>query len=519
MARWDDAWLRRLASILVDLPFREPTERRAVRRALASDPVAFAVIYLGKHITAADGSITLAAVHRAWARTAEERIAERSPEPGVDRLVEVAPRETGKTTWWFLIIPLWAAANRHTRFFAAFAAAASQAEGHLATLKGELDTNPLLRNDYPELCLPLRRATGALVADRQGMLHMMGGMVFAARGIDSSVLGLKVRERRPDLIVLDDIEPDEASYSPELARKRLGTLRDAILPLNVYAFVALVGTVTMPGSAVHQAVQHAAGTRESEWVAEDHWTVRHHQAIVRDADGAERSLWERKWPIAWLQSIRHTRSYAKNYANDPMGREGQYWRGEDFRYGQLAGVTRVGLWVDPAVTTGERSDFTGLAIVEWVPPARTDADQALRRRDPGQCLVSYVREVKLTGRPLRKFVLALLAERQDVRLVTVETNQGGDLWREVFDDFPVRVRTHHATLPKEVRFAQALEYYQGGLVTHTQHWPDMELEAVSWPLVPHDDGLDATVAGVRHFLAPPDDGKIQVRRTTGTIAR
>ena len=63
----------------------------------------------------------------------------------------------------------------------------------------------------------------------------------------------------PDLLILDDIEPHEARYSAALAANRLATLREAILPLNIYAHVILVGTVTMQGSIVHQIVRYSRG--------------------------------------------------------------------------------------------------------------------------------------------------------------------------------------------------------------------------------------------------------------------
>jgi hypothetical protein len=42
--------------------------------------------------------------------------------------------------------------------------------------------------------------------------------------MDSSNLGLKVGDARPDLLILDDIEPHEARYSAGLKAKRLDTL-------------------------------------------------------------------------------------------------------------------------------------------------------------------------------------------------------------------------------------------------------------------------------------------------------
>lgn len=46
------------------------------------------------------------------------------------------------------------------------------------------------------------------------------GLSFAARGIDAASLGMKVGEKRPDLLILDDIEPDESSYSAYQTRIR-----------------------------------------------------------------------------------------------------------------------------------------------------------------------------------------------------------------------------------------------------------------------------------------------------------
>src|SRR3546814_3895779 len=50
--------------------------------------------------------------------------------------------------------------------------------------------------------------------------------------------------------ILDDIEPDESNYSQYQMRKRLTTIIDTVLAMNERAHVALIGTVTMPGSIV-----------------------------------------------------------------------------------------------------------------------------------------------------------------------------------------------------------------------------------------------------------------------------
>jgi phage terminase large subunit-like protein len=510
MARWDDAWHQRLAAEIAELPFRKPHERTAIRRALATDPVAFAVIYLHRHLKAPDGTISFSEVHYEWARLAEGWRA--ALEPQANRHAFIAPRETGKSTWWFLILPLWSACNGLVRFAVAFAHADAQATGHLSTFKHELDNNALLRADFPDLCLPARRHSGTTLADRQGMLHTADGFVFAARGIDSASLGLKVGEQRPDLIILDDVEPDEANYSPRMAEKRLGTVTDAIMPLNVRARMVIVGTVTMPGSIVHQLVRVARGEDEPElkWIADEKITPHHHQPIVTDPDGAERSIWPQKWTLQWLNSIRHTRSFAKNYANDPLGLDGGFWVMEDFRYGPLDPPgTRWILQLDPAVTTKGTSDYTGWAVVAHRP--RTAAF-------PAACEVVDAGRVKLAGEALRLWTLRKLVEHERIRAVRVEVNQGGDLWYTVLHGLPVKVLVHHSTEPKDVRFSYALDFYQrgGGLVRHRERLRAAEEEMVAFPRAPHDDVADAVCSGILFFLRPTP--KVRQDKRTETYA-
>lgn len=497
VGRWGPDWHRTLNEILCDdsVPL---AHRGAVRRELARDPVAFALIYLSHHLKDHRGRVTFSEVHYEWARIAE-RWAKRDLEPQEVRDAIVAPRETGKSTWFFLILPMWAAANGHIRFAMVFAHADAQARGHLQSFKRELDHNPALRADYPDLCEPARKpSSGTTVADRQGMLHTKSGFTFAAKGIDSATLGAKVDEVRPDLIGFDDVEPPESDYSPDRAQKRLSTITDAMLPLNIRARVFFVGTVTMPGSIMHQLVKSAAGTLEpgeGQWITDEKITAHHYRPIVTDEDGTERSVWPEKWALDWLLSMRHTRSYAKNYDNDPLGMDGDYWTRDDFRYGTLgADATRWLLQIDPAVTTKGTSDYTGWAVVAYSPHRRAVE------------VVAAGRWKVAPGEAMRALVLRKLAEHERIRAVRVEVNQGGDVWHTVMHGLPYPLLVHHSTESKEVRFAYALDYYQrgGGMVLHRSREAVRlaEEEMVSFPRAPYDDVADAVVSGVLFFLRP-----------------
>lgn len=459
------------------------------RRVTADDPMLFALLYLRHHLKDGKGTITLSEVHLEWAESAKTWTAN-DAEPYADRRAEVAPREMGKSTWHFLILPMWGAAHGHIRFAAAFADTGTQAETHLASFKAELDNNTMIRADFPDLVVPKTRGRGTVEADRVSLYHARSGFVFAAAGMDSSNLGLKVGNIRPDLIILDDMEPHEARYSAGLAAKRLDTLTSAILPLNIYAHVIAVGTVTMVGSIMHQLVQATKPDAAVEqWVADERFTARHWLPILTNDDGSERSVWPGKWSLGFLKSIRHTRQYAKNYLNDPLGADGDYWSMDDIRKAAiLAGVTRVLISLDPAVTTKASSDYTGVAVVGWSPSL-------------GKCIVLACWQVKLDGAALRLKVLDLIDE-YDAGLVYVETNQGGDLWTQILWGMPVRVKTVHQSRAKEVRAADALNHYQRKRVYHLEgaDLAALEGQLVAFPNAPHDDMVDAVVSAVLYFL-------------------
>lgn len=477
-----------LAGFSMDGLLRSPDYRRAVSRV---DPLAFALVYLPHHLRGDEtgGAITFSEFHLDLIERAKRWIVP-DERPAQHRDAFVAPRSSGKSTWLFLILPLWAAAHGWRKFVAAFADSAAQAEMHLASFKHELDTNRVLRADFPDLCSPARRPRGMVAADRAGMLVTKAGFTFAARGIDAASLGMKVGEKRPDLLILDDIEPDESSYSAYQKEKRERTLLDAILPLNVYARVVLSGTVTMPGSLVHDLVKTCTqpGDNPAEWVTSENFKCHYYAAILDNGDGTERSIWPAKWPLDYLEEIRHTRAFRKNYQNDPMAADGDYWCEEDFTYGVVEPLTHQLLSIDPAVTSKKRSDFTALAVIGFSKPRR-------------RAVVRWGRTFKVPpGDQLRDIVLRTLETWPDIVGVVVETNQGGDAWRAILHDLPVTLKTVHQSEPKEVRAARLLNHYQRKRVIHEQKLPAVEEQMVGFPKGPNDDLVDAVGTGVAVFL-------------------
>jgi hypothetical protein len=351
------------------------------------------------------------------------------------------------------------------------------------------------------------------INDSQQMLYTKTGFAFAARGIDSTSLGMKVDEVRPDLLIFDDIEPPEATYSTFQRDKRLSTVQNAILPLNESARVILVGTVTMPGSIVHSLVRDAKGEETELWIEDERFRTFHTRPIIRRDDGTERSVWPAKWSIDYLNSIRKTRSFKLNYDNDPRGRTGEYWNEEDIKYGVPPNITRLYLMVDPPVTQKRGSDPCGLAIVGYAPAAmrqlpghsdvlsESEADITKPAR-LSRAVIMDAWQVPLTGKPLRRHILQTLNQWPNIQAVILESNQGGDLWLDVMENLPVKFMTFGSYESKEVRFARALDFYQKRRVTHAKVIPALEDQLTGFPRTQHDDIADATCCGVLRLLKP-----------------
>lgn len=487
-ARLKDALhtIKRLQEVVAANRETPPEVLAALRRKLGhDDPLVFALLYLPHHLTLDDGTVSLSQIHADWLDDAARWGAPAKSPTDTPRDIYIAPRGTGKSTWFFLVFVAWAAATGRVRFAAAFADSATQAEGHLQTFRTELERNERLREDYPQLCEPAKRGSGATVADNRGMLHCANGFAFAARGIDSGTLGLKVGDSRPDLLIADDIEPGEAQYSVYQMEKRLSTLTDVILPMGAEnARTVLVGTVTMSGSIIHQAVQHAV--EPAPWVKDEHFEV--HHALPFDGTGA--SIWPERWPTKWLHQQEGSKSFAKNFLNSPLTADGEYWTPDDFIIRQLPTASRRILAVDPAVTTAKTSDETAIAVVSY---------SAYHRA----ACVDHIEAVRMKGEPLRTRLLAIVERYPDIAELVWERNQGGEALPEsVLHDFPVPVRTVHQTERKEFRAERALSYYRRRAIWHAQRFPKLEAQMTEFPRGLHDDMVDVVSLALDQFSAP-----------------
>lgn len=461
------------------------------------DPLLFAAVYFPhklKHdpaqpnIFVSQFHIDIANHAKTWAK----------PGTNPSKNTWIAPRQIGKSTWDFHILPIWAGAYGHKRYVACFSDAVDQAQGWLRNFQQELQTNELLRNDFPEFADTLKLSKGAKAfADNRNVTIRGNGFVFQAKGVDSAVLGSNINGARPDLLLFDDIEPSESNYSTYEAKKRLNTLQQSHFYLNTFATVEIIGTTTMPDSIIDQ-IRKVGELKENyegdpqffrdsldpeqRWVV-DEGIISHYYPAIIEEDGIERSLWPEVWPMDSLNADRHTRAFAMNMMNRPISTEGGYWDEGDIQLDDTEYVGQTVVAIDPAVVTKRANDDTGIAVLSYGADQKVYVRHAEGVKLPADQLATHVEEI------VQKF---------SADLVYVESNQGGDLWKQVFKDSSVRVvlHRHNAGNSKEHRASQAFDLYKRGRVKHVAHFPKLEEQMLIFPKGRHDDVLDAVVNGV-----------------------
>lgn len=137
----------------------------------------------------------------------------RAVETGIgDKEADAAPRGNAKSTWVDLVLALWCTAFRYRHFILIVSDTASQVEDFIQFLKAELEVNERLAQDFPKLFSqgPIWRADTIITRN---------GVKIRGVGAGQKLRGMRHGSKRPDLVICDDLENDEAVESPDQRKK------------------------------------------------------------------------------------------------------------------------------------------------------------------------------------------------------------------------------------------------------------------------------------------------------------
>lgn len=211
------------------------------------------------------------------------------------RNADAAPRGEAKSTLVSQSFTLWCAATGRKHFPVIIMDAFDQAATMLEAIKAELEINPRLAMDFPDLC-------GRGRVWREGVAITRNEVKFQAFGAGTRMRGVRHGPYRPDLVVLDDIENDEQVRSPDQRDKRERWIKASVLslgPADDTMDVFVVGTILHYDSVLARLRRNPL------------WTGKTFKAIMRWPD--DMALWD-EWEAILLNDGEATAKlfYAKH---------------------------------------------------------------------------------------------------------------------------------------------------------------------------------------------------------------
>ena len=191
--------------------------------------------------------------------------------------VRAAPRGHGKSQIISFLLPLWCICYKYKRNILLVSDTLDQAKSFISAIKTELEENDLLRRDFGNLVGEEKWAADKIVTANRVQVY--------GRGAGQKLRGNKFGSIRPELVIIDDLENDEAVETLQQRTKLYNWFNKALLPVGTpttdYIFI---GTVLHYESLLEKLLTEAKNSM---------WNRKRYQAVMKFSDSPLWDDWEK----------------------------------------------------------------------------------------------------------------------------------------------------------------------------------------------------------------------------------
>lgn len=259
-----------------------------------------------------------------------------------------APRGFAKSTLTTFAYPLHQILFKQRKFIILISDTEEQAASQASFIKLELEENERIIQDFGKLKGTTDWSDECFITS--------SGVKVLARGSGQKIRGMRNRQYRPDLVVVDDLENDQTVRNPRIVENKLKWLLEAVYPslagAGNKASMFVINTLLSRKSVQARLLEHPE------------FRGRKYQALDKDNN----SLWPEKYSTEDLlktKQIIGSLSFNKEYQNDPRDDEG-YFKPEWLVYfvpTQIVGRLSIASFTDPSIGSGESHDYKGIVTV------------------------------------------------------------------------------------------------------------------------------------------------------------
>lgn len=257
-------------------------------------------------------------------------------------------RGHAKSTHMGCLIPLWILARGENlfRFIVLVSSSNDNAKGLLADLQAELANNEAYIQDF------------GIKADKgtewkSGKFSLADGTTFVAIGRGQSPRGLKKNGKRPDYILIDDIDEDQLSNNESRVRKAYNWVMGPL-----YGTMAGGrGRLIMVGNrfAKNMILAHFANIKN----------LYHTRVNIIDSKGNPSWGYYSREDIQAMRDEQGEISFAREYLNNPI-EEGAVFKPEWMRYTKILPLkeyVKIIAYTDPSFKSTKANDYKATMLV------------------------------------------------------------------------------------------------------------------------------------------------------------
>lgn len=322
-----------------------------------------------------------------------------------------------------------------------------------------------------------------------------------AKGAGQRMRGIKWDRKRPDLVVIDDLEDDEAVMNKSRRDKLKRWFYGAVIPiLKDGGKIRMVGTIVHMDSLLEGLMPHGKDkdTVDTELCMYSNrkdptWRAKKYRAHNHDFSAL---LWPEQLSKKKLLQIRQDFAerglldvYSQEYLNNPIDDTTAYFQEEDFvERPETSPASRPKTYyagVDFAISQGQRSDYTVVVVVSVDDTGQMEVEDIYRGRWDALEIFENMFEVQ---------------QRYDISLWVAESGAiQKSLGPFLFDEMrkrrvfmPIEVVTATKDKESRARSIQARMRAKAVWFDKDKRWyPDFHEELRRFPKGMHDDQVDA----------------------------
>lgn len=402
-----------------------------------------------------------------------------------NRIVRGAPRAHAKSTITGIVYLLSEIVHKRRKFILLVSDTYSQATLFLEGVKAEFESNDRLRQFYGDLRTD-KWAEGEII---------VGDTLIKAIGAGMKVRGLKYKEHRPDLIIVDDLENDELVQSKERREKLERWYNGALIPAGAGSGedcrVVVIGTILHFDSLL------------SKMLSDDQYKEYNKKTYAAIMNG--KALWPEHLNLTQIEKIKQEYTakglgfqFYQEYMNQPVSSENSKFPIEKFKYFTDDQLERKNLItymaIDRAYSTKKVADFTAILIVSVDLDNNWYVSQAERFKGTELDLINKIFDLQAYWKPARSGMEQKAFEYTIKPTLETEMRKRNQFFSiEELKDGGVN---------KNMRIEGLIPRFNSGSIFFKKDQCDIIDEMTQFPASTHDDLLDS-LAYILTFAEPP----------------